>query len=117
MGADLHMKHPSLRHFFTVECKGDGKGEARDAKMEVGIHSAFAQILLRYSTHNGRKYGLAFPYHWKRRVLGKLSAPVVELLRLNLFFVPEERLARIEHLTPTLVKKEIAAVQHRTNSE
>ena len=111
-GPDLKVRHRRMEgHYFVVEAKGEGKGEATDAKMESMI-PALGQLTLRFTSHRGRKYGLAFPSAWKRRVLGKLSQPVVSLLRLHLFFVGTD--GNVEHLKPREVKSLVA---RRTNAE
>ena len=109
-GPDLKVRHRATGHYFIVEAKGEGAGDAKDAKMESMI-AAFGQLTLRFTSHQGRRYGLAFPASWRRRALGKLTGQVVTLLRLHLFFVDES--GAVEHLTPTEVK---AAIRTRENS-
>lgn len=110
-GPDLKVRHPKTGHYFIVEAKGEGAGEAKDAKMESMI-AAFGQLTLRFTSHQGRRYGLAFPTSWRRRALGKVTEQVVALLRLHFFFVDDRGM--VEHLTPTQVK---AAVRTRETSQ
>ena len=108
-GPDLKIRHRRMvGHYFIVEAKGEGKGKATDAKMETMI-TAIGQLTLRFTSHNGRRYGLAFPERWRQRALGKLEEPVVKLLRLHLFFVDDD--GRVEHLKPTQIKKLIRISQ------
>jgi hypothetical protein len=102
-GPDLKVQHREMAgHYFVVEAKGEGGGNATDAKMESMI-TALGQLTLRFTSHKGRHYGLAFPEPWRQRILGKLTAPVVSLLRLHLFLVDED--GGVVHLKPTLVKR------------
>ena len=101
-GPDIKVRHAKTGHYFIVEAKGEGAGEAKGAKMESMI-GAIGQLTLRFTSHQGRRYGLAFPDKWRQRAIGKLTEPVVSLLRLHLFFVGPD--GRVDHLKPTLVKK------------
>ena len=101
-GPDLKVRHRVTGHYFIVEAKGEGAGEATDAKMESMI-AAVGQLTLRFTSHKGRHYGLAFPERWRQRALGKMTEPVVSLLRLHLFFVDSS--GRVDHLKPTQIKK------------
>jgi hypothetical protein len=104
-GPDLKIQHREMAgHYFVVEAKGEGGGNATDAKMESMI-TAVGQLTLRFTSHKGRHYGLAFPRRWRQRIIGKLTEPVVSLLRLHLFLVDDN--GRVVHLKPTTVKQEV----------
>jgi hypothetical protein len=107
-GPDLTVRHRRTGHYFIVEAKGEGGGEARDAKMESMI-AALGQLTLRFTSHQGRRYGLAFPLGWRQRALGKLSEPVVQLLRLHLFLVGPD--GQVQHLTPRQLKSLVRAAR------
>jgi hypothetical protein len=104
-GPDLKVQHRTRDgHYFVVEAKGEGHGKAADSKMET-VLGAMGQLDTRFTGHNGRKYGLAIPFPWKERVIGKLTAAYVSRLRLHLFFVDAK--GRVVHLEPRLVKSAI----------
>jgi hypothetical protein len=65
--------------------------------------AAIGQLTLRFTSHQGRRYGLALPEKWRKRVLGKLTEPVVSLLRLHLFLVGPN--GEVAHLKPREVKR------------
>lgn len=107
-GADIIAWKPATGISFVVECKGEGRADdpkVRDSQKEVAIISSLGQILTRFTSRNGRNYGLAYPASFRRRAMGKLSEPVVSLLRLHLFFVSAD--GSVEHLPPIAVKRAI----------
>lgn len=100
-GADIKVFNDK-RHYFIVEAKGETGSSRTDFGVE-SVYDAVGRLTLRYSSHNGRRYGLAIPNSFRRRVLGKLSHGPVSLMHLHLFVLHQN--GRVEHLTPTLLRK------------
>lgn len=96
------MRNRKLGHYFIIEAKGEGQGFATEAKKESMI-TALGQLALRFTSHNGRRYGLAFPERWRKRVLGKLTPAIVSQYKLNIFFVDQR--GGVIHLTPRSLKR------------
>jgi hypothetical protein len=106
-GVDIKVKHNDYGRYYLVEAKGDPSPTVKSPEgwRSSAMNSALGQIITRMHTNRkkglykyGYKYGIAFPYSFKNRVLSKIPYDTCNKLNLNIFLVnPKGQVEEYNH--------------------
>jgi hypothetical protein len=103
-GPDLVFKDRRNGRRITIEAKGDSRAKSG---MENKILTAMGQTLARFHSNPNYYMGIAVPFSWKKRMLGKLPQAAMRQLQVIVYLVKDN--GQVEEISTRTYRKRAAA--------